>query len=118
MRYRHKLDTFMWFCIYNIPLLLLIVCAFMNLGATERITVTAVLSDWSALMPSVETNIIAKAIYSIMDYFGAESLFVMYGVQYVTFVILAHFLKIIEYVLVFFVHIVENLIEKWSFGKD
>lgn len=118
MRIRKKLDCFMWFLIYNLPLILLLVVALLNFGSTERVTLSAVLTDWSNLMPSLTENTIAKCISDVFNFLGVSGTFFNYAVQYVAFVILAHFLKIIEYVFVFFVHIAENLIEKFSRGKE
>lgn len=108
----------MWFIIYNLPFFLLLACAVMNFGSTERVTLSNILADWSVLMPSLTENTIAKAISDIFDYFGVNGQFFGYAVQYVTFVIFAHFLKIVEYVFVFFVHIAERLIERCSGGKE
>ena len=118
MRFRHKLDNVMWFIIYNLPLVLLLVVAIYNMGATEQTSFATILADWSTMMPSLTENVIAKAISDLFNYFGANGTLFGYGIQYVTFVIFAHFLKIIEFVLVFFVHLAENLIEKISGGKD
>ena len=118
MRIRKKFDCFMWFLIYNLPLILLLVVALLNFGSTERVTLSIVLADWSNLMPSLTENTIAKCISDVFNFLGVSGTFFNYAVQYVTFVILAHFLKIIEFVFVFFVHIAENLIEKFSRGKE
>lgn len=117
MRFKHKLDNFIWFIVYTLPFFILAITAIMNMGATERITVDSVMASWDTFMPTLNSGI-GKIFKDIINYFNVDSVIIDYALKYVVYLIIAHFIKILELVILLLVHMTENLIDKITFKKE
>lgn len=110
MKFGKKLDKFIWFWVYTLPFWIAGYMALANAGATAGTTWDTFLAGFSSALPNAGT--LYSTISDILAYFLTECDFTAILAGYVSYIVVAHFMHIVELVLVFFVHVAEKLIDR------
>ncbi len=111
MKFGKKLDKILWWIIYTFPIWLILFTAISNMGNTTGMTFETISEGISGLLPT--TGTLFETISSVMEYIvPANTGLIKVLCQFITYLIGAHFIHIIELIMVFFIHITEKLIDK------
>lgn len=110
MRFKQKLDKFIWFMIYTIPFWAGAFMALANVGNAAGVKFTDVQSVVMQILPT--DGIIYNSLINLLTYLTNITPIVQLACGYITYLIIMHFAYIVELIFTFFVHLVEKLFER------
>lgn len=110
MRFKQKLDSFIWFIIYTLPFWIGAFTALANGGNTTGVTFTEIQTMFLQALPA--DGIIYNAFIDLLAYLTDVSPIIKLACGYITYLILMHFAYIVELFFTFFIHLIEKLFER------
>lgn len=110
MRFKQKLDKFIWFMIYTLPFWAGAFMALANIGNAGGVSFADVQTIVFQVLPA--DGIIYNAFVDLLTYLTEITPIIQLACGYITYLIVMHFAYIVELFFTFFIHLTEKLFER------